>query len=139
MSAQQSVFTTPVVKSKIVSNSFENFSLANNASIGWEFLKHVFLIGAYSRDLPTNVKLYHQCKIYRYLTTSSEKVQQHFKSDLEICVRISIQFDNSVDITDTSQLAGLVRILFNNFSVKELLKILQMTRRIVGENIYKLL
>jgi hypothetical protein len=64
-------------------------------------------------------------------------MQTQLKSDLELCDWFSLQFDESTDISDTAQLATMVRMEFSDFTVKEeLLKALSMKRQTKGEDIY---
>ena len=57
----------------------------------------------------------------------STDIQTQLKTDLEICDWFSLQFDESTDISDTAQLAVMVRMVFSNFTVKEdMLQILPM-------------
>ncbi|KAG8229912.1 hypothetical protein J437_LFUL008244 [Ladona fulva] len=67
----------------------------------------------------------------------ADDMQSQLKRDVETCEWFSLQFDESMDISDTSQLAVIIRMLFNNFIVKEeLLKILPLKKRTRGEDIY---
>jgi hypothetical protein len=64
-------------------------------------------------------------------------MQTQTKSDLELCEWFSLQFDESADISETAQLATMVRMIFSDFTVKEeLLKVLSMKRQTKGEDIY---
>ncbi|XP_021928903.1 general transcription factor II-I repeat domain-containing protein 2A-like [Zootermopsis nevadensis] len=64
-------------------------------------------------------------------------MQTQLKSGLELCDWFSLQFDESTDVSDTAQLAIMVRMVFSDFSVKEeLLKVLPIKRQTKGENIY---
>ncbi|XP_075768584.1 general transcription factor II-I repeat domain-containing protein 2A-like [Pelodiscus sinensis] len=66
-------------------------------------------------------------------------MQTQLKDDLEICDWFSLQFDVSTDISDTAQLAVMVRMVFSDFTIKEeLLKVLPMKGRTKGEDIYNL-
>ena len=73
-------------------------------------------------------------RIYGYSTD----IQTQLKTEFEICDWFLLQFDESTDISDTAQLAIMVRIVFSNFTVKEdTLQILPMKGQTRGENIYK--
>ncbi|GFT07526.1 DUF4371 domain-containing protein [Nephila pilipes] len=76
--------------------------------------------------------------VTRRIGAISKDMQTQLKSDLEICEWFSLQFDESIDIADTAQLAVMVRMVFIDFTVKEeLLKILPMKGQTTGEDIYK--
>uniref|UniRef100_K7GCV0 Uncharacterized protein n=1 Tax=Pelodiscus sinensis TaxID=13735 RepID=K7GCV0_PELSI len=69
----------------------------------------------------------------------SSNMQTQLKDDLEICDWFSLQFHESTDISDTAQLAVMVRMVFSDFTIKEeLLKVLPMKGRTKGEDIYNL-
>ena len=74
----------------------------------------------------------------RRIHAISTDIQTQLKTDLEICDWFSLQFDESTDISDTAQLAVIVRMVFSNFTVKEdMLQILPMKGQTRGEDIYK--
>jgi hypothetical protein len=55
---------------------------------------------------------------------------------LELCDWFSLQFDELTNISDTAQLAIMMRMVFSDFTVKEeLLKVLSMKRQTKGEDI----
>lgn len=63
-------------------------------------------------------------------------MKTQLKTDLEICDWFSLQFEESIDILDTTQLAVMVRLVFSNFTVKEdLLQILPTKGQTKGEDI----
>ena len=67
----------------------------------------------------------------------SKDIQTQLKTHLEICAWFSLQFDESTDISDT---AVMVRMVFSNFTVKEvMLQILHMKGQTRAEDIYNTL
>lgn len=65
--------------------------------------------------------------VTRRIHAISSDMQTQLTDDLEICDWFSLQFDESTDISDTAQLAIMVRMVFSDFTVKEeLLKVLPM-------------
>lgn len=58
--------------------------------------------------------------------TISSDIQTQFKDYLELHECFSLQFDESTDISDTLQLAIIVRTAFSDFTInEELLKVLK--------------
>lgn len=75
--------------------------------------------------------------VTRRVETMSEDVISQLKTDLKRCTFLSLQFDESTDISDTSQLALFVRMVFDDFTVKEeLLKIIPLKGRTRGEDVF---
>ncbi|KAG8436973.1 hypothetical protein GDO86_007888 [Hymenochirus boettgeri] len=67
----------------------------------------------------------------------SADIVSQLKKDLDDCKFFSLQLDESVDLTDTSQLAMFVRMVFSDFEVKEeLVKIIPLKGHTRGEDIY---
>ncbi|KAK5639489.1 hypothetical protein RI129_011981 [Pyrocoelia pectoralis] len=50
--------------------------------------------------------------VARRIHAISTDLQTHLKTDMEICDCSSLQFDESTDISDTTQLAVMVRMVF---------------------------
>ncbi|KAF0737720.1 general transcription factor II-I repeat domain-containing protein 2-like, partial [Aphis craccivora] len=68
--------------------------------------------------------------------SSNQKTQ--LQTDLSKCPYFSLQMDESNDMIDTSQLSIFIKMCFDDFSVKEeFLKVLSLTGRTRGEDIYK--
>ncbi|XP_069494446.1 general transcription factor II-I repeat domain-containing protein 2-like [Ambystoma mexicanum] len=68
----------------------------------------------------------------------SEDVDLQFRSDLEKCDFMSLQFDESTDIEDTAQLSIFIRMVFEDSSVKEgILAVLPLMGKTRGEDIYQ--
>ncbi|XP_050065732.1 general transcription factor II-I repeat domain-containing protein 2A-like [Aphis gossypii] len=68
--------------------------------------------------------------------SSNQKTQ--LQTDLSKCSYFSLQMDESNDMIDTAQLSIFIRMCFDDFSVKEeFLKVLSLTGRTRGEDIYK--
>lgn len=65
-------------------------------------------------------------------------MQTHLKYDLEICEWFSSKFHESTYIPDTSELAVMLKIVFSDFSLKDLLKCLPIKGRSTCEVIYKI-
>lgn len=75
--------------------------------------------------------------VTRRIHAISTDIQTLLNADLEICDWFSLQFDESTDISDTAQLAVMVRMVFDNFTAKEdLLQILPMKGQTRGKDIY---
>ncbi|KAG8229224.1 hypothetical protein J437_LFUL008861 [Ladona fulva] len=75
--------------------------------------------------------------VLRRIEAIADDMLSQLKRDVEKCEWFSLQFDVSTDISDTSQLAVIIKILFNDFTVKgELLKILPLKKRTRGEDIF---
>ena len=76
--------------------------------------------------------------ITRRIHAISTDIQTQLNTNLEICDWFSLQFDESTDISDTAQLAVMVRMVFSNFTVKEdMLQILHMKGQTRGDDMYK--
>ena len=76
--------------------------------------------------------------VTRRIHAISADIQTQLKTDLEICDWFLLQIDESIDISDTAQLAVMVRMVFSNFAVKEdMLQILPKKGQTSGEDIYK--
>ncbi|XP_050505187.1 general transcription factor II-I repeat domain-containing protein 2A-like [Diabrotica virgifera virgifera] len=74
--------------------------------------------------------------VTRRVENMSEDVSQ-MKTDLQRFIFFSLQFDESIDISDTSQLAIFVRMIFDDFTAKEeLVKIIPLKGRTRGEDIF---
>lgn len=58
------------------------------------------------------------------------------KTDLQSCTYFSMQLDDSTDMVDKAQLGIFVRMVFNNFDIKELLKMLTLEGHTRGSDIY---
>ncbi|KAE9521271.1 hypothetical protein AGLY_018334 [Aphis glycines] len=68
--------------------------------------------------------------------SSYQKTQQ--QTDLLKCSYFSLQMDEFNDMIDTAQISIFIRMCFDDFSVKEeFLKVLSLTGRTRGEDIYK--
>ncbi|XP_023225070.1 zinc finger BED domain-containing protein 5-like [Centruroides sculpturatus] len=150
--AQQSVFTRPALRSKnatIASLKISHILAKKKKPFqDGELLKEAFLTGAdclfegFSnkceimsaiQDLQLSDNT-----ITRRIQAISKDMQTQLKSDLEISEWFSLQFDESTDISYIAQLAVMVRMVFSDFTVKDLLKILPMKGRTTGEDIYKI-
>ncbi|XP_035209965.1 general transcription factor II-I repeat domain-containing protein 2-like [Stegodyphus dumicola] len=67
----------------------------------------------------------------------SSDVTSQLTSDFYRCSSFSLQLDESTDIVDTTQLTVFVRMVFDNFEVREnLMKIRPLTERITGQAIF---
>ncbi|KAG8239554.1 hypothetical protein J437_LFUL018905 [Ladona fulva] len=109
LSVQQSVFVRPLSKSK-------------NASTALFKIAH--LLAKKKKPFQDNDT------VLRRIEAIADDMQSQLKSDVKTCELFSLQFDESMDISDTSQLAVIIRTVFNNFTVKkELLKIMLLKER----------
>lgn len=151
LTAQQTVFTRHVEKSeKATIASFKiSHMLAKKKKPfqDGELLKEAFLTGAdclfegfsNKREIMSAIQDLQLSNntVTRRIHAISTDLQTQLKTDLEICDCFSLQFDESTDISDTAQLAVMVRMVFSNFTVKEeLLQILPMKGQTRGEDIY---
>ncbi|XP_072380796.1 SCAN domain-containing protein 3-like [Diabrotica undecimpunctata] len=75
--------------------------------------------------------------VTRLVENMSEDVVSQMKTDLQRCIFFSLLFDESTDISDTSQLAIFVRMIFDDFTAKEeFVKIIPLKDRTRGEGIF---
>lgn len=141
LSVQQTIFTRHVEKSKkatIASLKFCHMLAKKKKPFqDGELLKEMFLTGAdclfegfsNKREIMSAIQDLQLSNktVTRRINVISTDIQTQLKSDMEICDWFSLQFDESTDISDTAQLAVMIRMVFSNFTVKEsLLKILPM-------------
>ncbi|KAG8234997.1 hypothetical protein J437_LFUL013877 [Ladona fulva] len=112
-----------------------------------ELLKEAFLAGAESlfegfsnkREIISVIQELQlsDSTVLRRIEAIADDMQCQLKRDVKTCEWFFLQFDESMDISDTSQLAVIIRMVFNDFTVKEeLLKILPLKKRMQGEDIY---
>ncbi|KAG8234407.1 hypothetical protein J437_LFUL012792 [Ladona fulva] len=151
LSAQQSVFVRPLSKSRNATTA--SFKIAyllakkKKPFQDGELLKEAFLACAESlfrgfsnkREIISAIQELQLSDsiVLRRIEAIADDMQSQLKRDVETCDWFSLQFDESTDNSDTSQLAVIIRMLFNDFTVKEeLLKILPLKERARGENIY---
>jgi hypothetical protein len=64
----------------------------------------------------------------RRMHVISSDMRIDLKSDMKLYDLFSVQFDLSTDMSDTAQLAVMVRIVFTVFTVKETLKVLPVRK-----------
>lgn len=153
LTTQQSVFTRHVEKSKratIASFKISHILAKKKKPFqDAELLKEAFLTGAdclfegfsNKHEIMTAIQDLQLSNntVTRRIHAISTDLQTQLKTDLEICDYFSLQFDESTDISDTAQLAVMVRMVFSNFTVKEdLLTILPMKGQTRGEDIYNI-
>ena len=75
--------------------------------------------------------------VARRVTALSEDAMTQLDSDIKMCKWYSIQCDESVDSSDTAQLAVFIRMVFEDFSTKEeFLSLLPLKTTTRGEDIY---
>lgn len=72
----------------------------------------------------------------RRMSAMSENLTEQLDRDLAKCSWFSIQCDESVDSSSTSQLMVFIRMVFDDFSTKELLTLLPLTTTTRGIDIY---
>ncbi|MBN3296755.1 GTD2A protein, partial [Amia calva] len=78
-----------------------------------------------------------QLSVTRLIESISEDVSFQLKNGIENCVFFSLQFDESVDVVDTSQLGVFIRMVFNDCSVKEeLLTIIPLKEKTREQDVY---
>ncbi|XP_044306557.1 general transcription factor II-I repeat domain-containing protein 2-like isoform X2 [Varanus komodoensis] len=149
---QLSGFTKPVVQSK--NTTIASFKIAsllvkrNKPFEDGELLKEVFLTAsdAIFEGFPNKKEIMVAIQklqlsgntITRRIQCISSDLENQLQSDLQKCLWFSLQLDESTDMTDTSQLAIIVRMVFSDLSVKEeLLKILSLKGKTRGEDIFQ--
>ncbi|GFX46420.1 uncharacterized protein TNCV_238821 [Trichonephila clavipes] len=74
----------------------------------------------------------------RRIELIASNLEAKLANDVETCEFFSIQLDESIDAVDTAQLAISVKMVFDDFSTKEFLKILPLTARTQGKDIFSL-
>lgn len=75
--------------------------------------------------------------VTRRTEAMSSDVITQLKSDFNDCSFLSLQYDESTDLSHISQLAVFTRMVFQDFTVEEeLVKIVPMEGRTRGEDIY---
>jgi hypothetical protein len=137
---QQSIFTTPAVKCKyaaIPSLKIAHLLAKKEKTFqDGELLKETFLTGAdcffegfsNKREIMSAI---HDLQLSdNTVTRRIQVISSGMKSDLELCDRFSLQFDKSTDISDTAQLAIMVRIVFSGLTVKEALCLLRSKQKV---------
>ncbi|GFT83595.1 general transcription factor II-I repeat domain-containing protein 2 [Trichonephila clavipes] len=72
----------------------------------------------------------------RRIELIARNLEARLAYDVETCEFFSIQLDESTDAVDTTQLAISVRMVFDDFSTKEFLKILPLTQHVPKERTY---
>ncbi len=76
--------------------------------------------------------------VTRRIEMMAENVFDQIKGDLEKCTWFSLQFDESTDVVDTSQLSVFVRMVFSDDSVKEdFLVLLPLKGKTRGADVYQ--
>ena len=112
-----------------------------------ELLKDYFLSEAESLlgdfknkyDIITNIKELQLSKrtVTRRVELLGENMNSKLMLDIKDCHAFSLQLDESNDFTDTTQLIIFIRMVFDDFNVKEeLLKILPLFGRTTGKDIF---
>ncbi|GFX39385.1 uncharacterized protein TNCV_3861081 [Trichonephila clavipes] len=76
--------------------------------------------------------------VTRRIELLASNLEVKLANDVETCEFFSIQLDESADAVDTAQLAISVKMVFDDFSKKEFLKILPLTARTQGKDIFSL-
>ncbi|XP_062998575.1 general transcription factor II-I repeat domain-containing protein 2-like [Elgaria multicarinata webbii] len=145
-------FTKPVVQSK--NTTIASFKIAsllvkrNKPFEDGELLKEVFLTASDAifegfsnkKEIIAAIQKLQMSgnTITRRIQSISSDLEHQLQSDLQKCLWFSLQLDESTDMTDTSQLAVIVRMIFSDLSVKEeLLKILSLKGKTRGEDIFQ--
>ncbi|XP_054831567.1 general transcription factor II-I repeat domain-containing protein 2A-like [Eublepharis macularius] len=76
--------------------------------------------------------------VTRRIKAISSDLEHQLQSDMQKCIWFSLQLDEAVDVTDSSKLAVMARMVFSDLSVKEeLLKILLLKGQTKGEDIFQ--
>jgi len=120
---------------------------AKKSFVDGEIIKESFLAAAETlfsdfpckKDILTNIQdlQLSRSTVTRRVEVLSENVNTKLISDIQRCHYFSLQLDESNDFTKTAQLMVFIRIVFENFSVKEeLLKIIPLVGRTTGKDIF---
>ncbi|KAG0437436.1 Zinc finger MYM-type protein 6 [Dictyocoela muelleri] len=76
--------------------------------------------------------------VSRRIELISSNLSLQIIRDIDRCSFFSLQFDESIDVSDTAQLCVIIRIIFNDFSFKEeLLSIIHLKGLTRGIDIYE--
>uniref|UniRef100_A0A8D0B0Q1 SCAN box domain-containing protein n=1 Tax=Salvator merianae TaxID=96440 RepID=A0A8D0B0Q1_SALMN len=144
--------TRPVVQSK--NNTIASFKIASLLAKrkkpfeDGDLLKEIFLAAADSmfegfsnkKEIVAAIQKLQLSgnTITRRIESISRDLENQLRSDLQNCLWFSLQLDESTDITDPSQMAVVVRMVFSDLSVtEELLRILPLKGKMRGENIFQ--
>ncbi|CAL9685305.1 unnamed protein product [Knipowitschia caucasica] len=151
LSARQSIFTKPKTQGKaatIASYRISNVLVKHKKPFGdGDMMKEAFLELADSlfgdfKNKPEIVKAIKDVQLSRNTVTRrcesmSVDVEEQLRRDIDMCECFSLQFDESTDIMDVSQLCVFIRMVFEDMSAKEeLLSILPMKGHTRGEDIF---
>lgn len=152
LAGQQAIFTRPLTKSKAATIASFKVShiLAKHKKPyeDGELVKEAFLGAADSlfNDFKNKSEItaaINEIQLSRNTVTRrsemmGDNVRTQLKRDIDKCVFFSLQFDESTDVIDTSQLCIFIRMVFENMSTKEeLLKIIPMKGKTRGEDVYR--
>lgn len=75
--------------------------------------------------------------VTRRIEIMNSDLADQLTEDMTNCICFSLQFDESTDMVDTSQLCIFIRMVFKDMSVKEeLLTILPLKKKTRGEDVY---
>ncbi|XP_061450843.1 general transcription factor II-I repeat domain-containing protein 2-like isoform X2 [Rhineura floridana] len=144
--------TRPVVQSK--NNTMASFKIASLLAkrkkpfVDGDLLKEIFLTAGDSmfEGFPNKKEILAAIQklqlsgntITRRIESISRDLEHQLQSDLQTCLWFALQLNESTDITDPSQMAVVVRMVFSDLSViEELLRILPLKGKTRGENIFQ--
>ncbi|XP_035215021.1 zinc finger BED domain-containing protein 5-like, partial [Stegodyphus dumicola] len=75
--------------------------------------------------------------VTRRIEVIAENLEAELANDMENCIFFSLQMDESADVTNISQLAICVKMVFSDFTTKEeFLKVLPLKGSTRGEDIF---
>lgn len=75
--------------------------------------------------------------VTRRIEVIAENFEAELANDVENCIFFSLQMDKSTDVTNISQLAICVKMVFSDFTTKEeFLKVLPLKGSTRGEDIF---
>lgn len=152
LSAQQSFFTKPDSKSKAAAlasfavaeilikrkKPFEDGELIKEAmqkageALFNDFKNKKEIMSAIN-DIPLS-----RNTVMRRSEALSQNLEQLLKEDLQKCSFLSLQFDESTDVTDIAELCIFVRLVFEDMTSKEeFLTMIQLKGQTRGEDIYR--
>ncbi|XP_053221557.1 zinc finger BED domain-containing protein 5-like isoform X1 [Podarcis raffonei] len=144
--------TRPVVQSK--NNTMASFKIASLLAkrkkpfVDGDLLKEIFLTAGDSmfEGFPNKKEILAAIQklqlsgntITRRIESISRDLDYQLQSDLQNCLWFALQFNESTDITDPSQMAVVARMVLSDLSViEELLRILPLKGKTRGENIFQ--
>lgn len=151
LTGQQSLFTRPISQSKKATSA--SFKIAHLLAkkmkpfVEGEIIKEAMLLTAETlfddyknkNEIITAINAIQLSArtVTRRIEMMATDIESQLNNDIQKSVFFSLQVDESTDVSDTSQLCIIAKMVFYDFSVKEeFLKILPLKGRTRGNDIY---